>query len=252
MTEKQKRGPSTVNLFNLYPHTISRTKDGELLSSFVCETEADKEEWDKVATQLYTATAREYFNRSYNLFPKAGEDRSLLFYCAFELRCAIERVFFEMFSFIKKENLSNAEAKLWSAKDLKAALLSAEPQFKKKIEFLALLWKGDGGENVYFIPDLERLTRDYGRLNNYLHALKPSKADDVAWWISLRRLIIEIHDYAWPYCAGPRVHADFSEVATEIFLDFERGEKSPEEIEAILENRPEGFEVRCNLHFYHE
>lgn len=177
----------------------------------------DQADWNQLTLQHYDVTARGYFNRSFNMYRRSFDDYSVLFYCAFELRCAIERVFFEYLVHVTGSQLSKKAAKLWAANELQSALLESEPDFFWKIEFFNILavarkkWR-------YVIPvkNMFRLLRDYGLLHTYLHAQK-TKSDllkSPLWWHTFRDLIESLHRYAWRYCGGAKIRITLDDRAS--------------------------------------
>ena len=211
-------------------------------------------EWKRLNHEPYHGiSARAYFNRSYNLYPSAAENRNILFYCALELRCAIERVLFEYLSHIRSGSLAKNESKLWSAETLKAAIFTIEPEFSKKIEFLNLVLKARDIKTQFSVPDLEKISRDYGLLNNYLHAQKRrAHMIDAKWWLAFRRLIESIHDYAWPYCAEVRINIQLNVGALPLFQEFSRGQKTRDEVVASLKPWPDDISINTNYRNYIE
>lgn len=204
----------------------------------------DVDAWEEILRDQYGVTAWAYFNRSFNMLPRATADRTIFFYCAFELRCAIERVFYEYLSHFRSDQLTGKEAKLWSPKGLKTAVLAIDPDFIAKVDFLNLILEARGLTNRFTIPDLDRLSRDYGRLSEYLHAQRVSRSLNApSWWASFRELIENLHDYAWPLCSETRVSIQLNEVAERYFDDLQANRRSREATIEALKVYPEGFEV---------
>jgi hypothetical protein len=224
------------------------------MNLFDLYSEEDQAAWQKLAMQPYVLTARAYFNRSYKLYPRTAEDNSLLFYCALELRCAIEKVFYEYLSCLRRNSLSEAESKLWSAKDLKSSVFAVEPDFIEKIDFLNIIYESRDIKYPITLPDVDRLSRDYGRLNGYLHALKAETSDvrNIRWWAELRTFIEELHGYAWPYCSQARIRLEFNNVAERLFEDYKAGRKTRQDLLDIFRSGSENYEVSSDYRFYHK
>ena len=212
----------------------------------------DPAAWQENVRHPYVISAWAYFNRSFDMLPRAAADKTVLFYCAFELRCAIERVFYEYLAHLRSDKLTAKEVKLWSAKDLKAAVLTIDPEFIAKVDFLNVLLEARGLAHRFTIPDLDRLSRDYGRLHTYLHAQRcsPSELYAPRWWVKLRKLIEDLHDYAWPLCSETRVSIQLNVVAEDYFEDFQAKRKSREETVEALRIIPEGFEAAAQHRNY--
>ena len=188
------------------------------------------------------------------MFPRSKDDRTVLFYCAFELRCAIERIFYECLSNIRREKLTKKESEFWSARNLKAAVLAIDPDFEAKVDFLNLMLEARGISHRFTVPDLKRLSKDYGRLHHYLHAQRTAsgKTADPRWWDEFRGLIEEIHDYAWPLCSEPKTHIEFNEVAMRFFEGYKRGRMTPDRAIAAMKVGLEGFEAAAQYRNFYD
>lgn len=129
-------------------------------------------------------------------------DFYLLLYSALDTRLCIERTLFEYLLLIKNNELSARLEKLYAATDLKKAILQEEPAFFRKLEFVRLLLPFFGYTAQVVSPNLELLSRCYGRIGGYLHT--PKRPLDTwaqgKWWAKLKRALdeaiphlIEIH-----------------------------------------------------------
>ena len=127
----------------------------------------------------------------------------LLLYAAVDTRLCIERTLFEYLIFIKSGDLPARLERLYSATDLKKAILREEPDFFRKLEFMGLFVKFlPYDKPVVVVPDLDLLSQCYGRTNDYLHC--PKRPDETwrkpEWWAELGESLnksilhlIEIH-----------------------------------------------------------
>ena len=89
-----------------------------------------------------------------------------------DFRFCIERLLFEYLALIKNTQVSKTLQKLYRASDLSKAIIKAEPNFFKKLEFLNIYMECLGMKEKFILPDLEKLTKIYSGLNKYLHAPK--------------------------------------------------------------------------------
>jgi hypothetical protein len=64
---------------------------------------------------------------------ETGPQLYLLLYCALDTRLCIERTLFEYLLLIENNDLSERLEKIYSASDLKRAILAAEPAFFRKL-----------------------------------------------------------------------------------------------------------------------
>ena len=121
-----------------------------------------------------------------------------------------------------------------------------------KLDFLNLVLKAKEYHCEFVVPDLDQLSKDYGRLNDYLHAQKAESdlVHHIDWWADFRALIKRLHSYIWPYCAQPRMRVELNSVAEKLFNDFKHGYKTHNEVLAELKPPPEGFEIITNFRNY--
>jgi hypothetical protein len=215
-------------------------------------TNADNspEAWQRLLREPYHVSAWAYFNRSYNLLPRASDDRGVLFYCAFELRCAIERILYEYLSHIRNDKLTRQEIGFWSAKTLKQGILDIDPDFIAKIDFMNIILEARGSKHRFAIPDLDALSKDYARLNVYLHAQKRQQLQP-SWWATLKDLVERLHAYAWPFCSQTKIHVELNEAAIRLFEDYKSGRSNREEALQALKTSPEDWKANVrHRNFY--
>ena len=149
----------------------------------------------------YTTSAYGYWSRAREILSKFEQSRHQLFYAAYELRCAMEVFLFEYLEFLRDGDLTAKLRKLYSEKDLKAAILKIEPHFTKRIEFSNLIHRAMGLDVVNIpVPDLARLAEYYGRIGGYMHIQKQEMDSD--GWNDLETLIKQtqtfLHDLVHP------------------------------------------------------
>ena len=178
-----------------------------------------------------------YLDRaSANLSPfDTSRDGALLFYAALEFRFAIERF---LFAYLTRVNgdIGKTQEKLYEAGKLKAAILRAEPEFVKKLEFTNLCVKAIGHHLTIPIPDLDELDRLYGRLGRYLHAIKrPGETlQSHKWWTDLENLLREIEGVLAPVASQPIAGFSLNDAGLALFKDFTAGKKTEEEVKACF------------------
>ena len=179
-------------------------------------------------------------NRALSLLAEYRQTRevALLLYSALDVRLCIERTLFEYLVLIKNDTLSKRVQKLYSASDLKKAILDEDPQFIQKIEFMNLFIPFMPYEGKPIItPDLELLSSTYGRSNEYLHV--PKRPEDTweneSWWEKLHdtldattKHLVEIH-------SNLMGGIDLNEKGQGLFDKFVSGDLSIDEVRAILE-----------------
>jgi hypothetical protein len=175
------------------------------------------------------------------MYPRSFEDVRLLFYCAFELRCAIERVFYECLLHLSDGSLSKKASKLWAANDLRAAILETDADFFWKVEFFNIAAVARK-EHRYVMPlrNMQRLLRDYGLLHPYLHSQRAG-SDSLSsplWWHTFRDLIEDLHCYAWRYCAGFHLKITLDELGRRLLEDLKSGTVRRQELIEKLRRNP--------------
>jgi len=176
-----------------------------------------------------------HYNRAVICLDKAFSfpDGSYLFYASLELRICIERILFEYLVIINvdEQRIDNFFNK-YRIKNLSKAILEAEPEFIKKLEYTNFYLTTIGAGFPLEIPDNERLNSYYGRLGNYLHNIKdPSKAtQNEEWWNSFIQLVNEVREYLFKFFKFPRAYLNLNEKGIESYIAFRDGTMSLEEI----------------------
>ncbi len=140
-----------------------------------------------MSISLKSYDVNDTLNRALNQLEAYRQRRqvSLLLYAALDVRLCIERTLFEYLVLVKNDKLSKRMEKLYSASDLRKAILSKDPQFLEKVKFMNLFvpfMSYEEGKSI-ITPDLELLSSTYGQSNGYLHV--PKRPDDTwedAWW----------------------------------------------------------------------
>jgi len=170
-------------------------------------------------------------------FEKTGNVYFLL-YSALDTRLCIERILFEYLILIKTQDLPARLERLYSASDLKKAILKEEPVFFKKLEFLNLFVKFLPYEQEIIIPDLELLSQTYGRTNDYLHCPKrPAKTwQNIDWWGPLESSLKQAIPHLLQILSGLMGHIDLNPKGMALFEQFASGEITSDEVTKKLED----------------
>lgn len=170
-------------------------------------------------------------------FEKTGNVHFLL-YGALDTRLCIERTLFEYLVLIKTQDIPPRLERLYSASDLKRAILKEEPSFFKKLEFLSLFIKFLPYDQEIVIPDLDLLSQTYGRTNDYLHCPKrPAKTwQNMDWWVPLEISLKQTIPHLVQILSGPMGHIDLSPMGLVLFEKFASGEITSEEVTMKLED----------------
>lgn len=170
-------------------------------------------------------------------FEKTGNVYFLL-YSALDTRLCIERTLFEYLVLIKTQDIPPRLERLYSASDLKKAILKEEPVFFKKLEFLSLFVKYLPYEKEIVIPDLDLLSQTYGRANDYLHCPKrPAKTwQNMDWWVPLERSLKQTIPHLLQILSSPMGHIDLNPMGVALFEKFVSGEITSDEVRKNLEN----------------
>jgi hypothetical protein len=168
-------------------------------------------------------------------FEKTGNVYFLL-YSALDTRLCIERTLFEYLVLIKTQDIAPRLERLYSASDLKKAILKEEPVFFKKLEFLRLFAKYLPYEKEIVIPDLDLLSQTYGRTNNYLHCPKrPAKTwQKMDWWLPLVISLKQTIPHLEQILSSPMAHINLNPMGTALFEKFVSGEITSDEVTKIL------------------
>lgn len=169
-------------------------------------------------------------------FEKTGNVYFLL-YSALDTRLCIERTLFEYLVLIKTQDIPPRLERLYSASDLKKAILKEEPVFFKKLEFLSLFVKYLPYEKEIVIPDLDLLSQTYGRTNDYLHCPKrPAKTwQNMDWWVPLEISLKKTIPHLVQILSSPMGHIDLNSMGMALFEKFVSGEITSDEVRKNLE-----------------
>jgi hypothetical protein len=177
-------------------------------------------------------------NRLLALIEDYCRTKPLLIYSALELRFSIERTLFEYLGLIHNLELSKHLEKLYSAKDLRSAILNEEPKFYEKIEFMATLAPYMGTDREVRKPDLELLADCYAKLGDYLHAPKrPEKSwQDLEWWTRLENTISKgMKHLIWVH-EGALGFIELNDQGQALFDRFVSGEMSLSDAKSYLDD----------------
>lgn len=154
-----------------------------------------------------------------------------LFYTALELRFCIEQTLRTYLELLRVE-WTKPLAKLYRAKDLKQAILNAEPEFVEKLAFVDVLIRAIHPTGVFQL-DLDKLNTYYGRLGAYLHApLYENKTVKVAsWWQSFSDLLVEIKAYLKEVLRHPMATFHPAGDGWKMFARWKAGEVTDAEVQ---------------------
>jgi len=132
----------------------------------------------------FEITAESHLIRAIELLKKNSMPEK--FYCAYELRCCIERILLEYLILLKyPEKLSRSEEREYRGERLYNFMKCYDLEFEKKFEFANIYLEAMGVEQNMRIPNFDRLNEIHGRLGNYLHALKvPEETIENRDWLS--------------------------------------------------------------------
>ncbi len=165
-------------------------------------------------------------------------ERPLLLYAALELRFTIERTLFEYLVLVKNLEMSKNIEKLYSAKDLKNAILHADPQFPRKLEFMIAFAPHISSTAEIRKPDLGLLSQTYGFLGSYLHAPKKPEVtwESPKWWSELEKRIRKAVQHLVDLHSGPFAHIDLNKEGTSLFLRYASGELSFKQLKQYFQD----------------
>ncbi len=169
---------------------------------------------------------------------QATGDLASLLYCALDVRLCIERQLFVYLVLIKSAEIPAKLERLYSATDLRKAILTEEPNFYKKIEFFAIFMEFLPYPGPVVVPDLDVLSDGYGRLNNYLHAPKrPSRTSrDAKWWAELEACLKSTMAHLRDILSAPTGNIELNDQGSILFQAFLSGEKTADEVRTLLKD----------------
>ena len=172
--------------------------------------------------ERYRSDAYGYWDRSRRGLNDFELSRHKLFYVAYELRCAIEAFLYDYLSFVHDGELTKKLNRLYSAKDLKAAILRIEPSFEKRIQFDNLIHESMGFSVVNIpVPDLNRLGMIYGKLGKYMHIQKEMMDDDdLKKWFDLESLVKQAQEYLHDLVHPQKARVKLTDEGIKLFTKY--------------------------------
>jgi len=184
----------------------------------------------------YRSDAYGYWDRSRRGLNEFELARHKLFYVAYELRCAIEAFLYDYLSFIHDGELTKKLNKLYSAKNLRAAILRIEPYFEKRIQFDNLIHESMGFSVVNIpVPDLNRLGKIYGKLGSYMHIQKElMDDDDLKKWVDLESLVKEAQGYLHDIVHPQKARVKLTDEGIELFTKYAQNQLDDAEVRRSL------------------
>lgn len=182
----------------------------------------------------YDITSGGHFQRglaNLELFQKANI-APLLFYTALEFRCCIERLLIEYLGLMHIEDIPKRIEKIYRVKELKNEILSIEPRFIKKLEFINIYFEAHNLPYRTSILDLDLLNKFYGKIGQYVHSNKyPEKtSENSEWWSSFLELLDKIQKHLFSILNNSFADFNFNQYGWETFDSFDSGEFSKEEL----------------------
>jgi hypothetical protein len=183
--------------------------------------------------------AESYFRKGLDKLGEFRDAKELLYYTALDYRFCIERLLFEYLVIVKNSQISKNLQKLYRAYDLSKAILKVEPNFFRKLDFVNLYLECLGVKERIFKPDLEKLTKIYSGLNNFLHAPKTieQSIEDSKSFNKFSELIDLATKTLGEILSNPRGSIDLNEKGLVLFEKFANNEIS--ELETIEEIKTE-------------
>jgi len=193
-----------------------------------------------VGVSMKSYDVNDTLNRALSRLTEYRQSRevALLLYAALDVRLCIERTLFEYLVLIKNDKLSKRVEKLYSASDLKKAILDEDPQFVQKIEFMNLFVPFMPYEGKSIItPDLALLSSTYGQSNGYLHVPKcPEDTwENESWWERLHEILDAATKHLVEIHSNLMGGINLNEKGQDLFDKFVSGGLSIDAVKAILE-----------------
>ena len=138
----------------------------------------------------------------------------------------------------RKNALPARLERLYSATNLKKAIIQEEPEFFRKLEFMGLFVKFLPYDNpVIVVPNLDLLSQCYARANDYLHC--PKRPDEtwqkLDWWAGLEGSLNKGIPHLVDIHTGLMGHMNLSPMGEDLYSKFVDGELSSDEVVAELE-----------------
>lgn len=177
--------------------------------------------------QGYEIGPEAYFWRGYRNLEHARDNQfpPALFYAAFEFRCCIEQTLRVYLELLGHENWSKQLEKMYLANDLKKKILSLEPEFNKKLEFVDILIRAVGNKGAFQL-DLDELDKLYGRIGGYMHAqVKPPKTvENPKWWGRFYDVLVESSNYLGSVLSHDLAQMSLSDKGWNLYDRWKSGE----------------------------
>lgn len=170
----------------------------------------------------------------------ATQDRRFLFYAALEMRFTIEAILFEYLWAVSKKDLSKSEQKLYSAKTLKAAILSVDPLFQQKLDFVDMCsYYGDDFKR-FVKPDLNMLSEVYGLLGAFLHVQKRANHGNrlsKEFWFDFATVLERPAQHIALVLSAPFITIEFTDEGLDLIRSYSSGELSQSDVRERLNKR---------------
>jgi hypothetical protein len=180
---------------------------------------------DDIVLRSRETTSRYHLDiaRSWRLIGEANKQHSPLAYAAFEYRCCIERLCFELFYLIKDEHLNQEDLKVVErfSSLLKAIYVSqgGKRKLERRMIFNRILSQANRAPKSQWIPmfKIGILQKYWHNLSEYCHRqLKPKatwKSLGAAWVSDGYAKLNEVETYLWPILMDSHI-GWYSEIET--------------------------------------
>jgi hypothetical protein len=183
----------------------------------------------------YPITPIAYFKRYIRNIDLHNEtqEKCHLIYASLELRFTIEALLFSYLHALNGGELTQSQQKLYRPKDLKKAILSVDPLFLVKLEFVDMASFMNRLTSSQLRPDIDLLSLVHGKLGYWLHAEYSAVVRRVPEerWIQLSNLFDSLNKHLSLVLSYPLLQFNLSEEGEELMVRYARGELTKPEVE---------------------
>lgn len=171
-------------------------------------------------------------------FQKSTEHRYSLLYASLDIRYLIEKIM-DVYFVLVNDSISKNEAKQYKPDDRIRLIKKYEAYLDKKIEYIKIIGEIENNEILrnQKIPNLNILSVNYGKINDYLHLPKEpeKKQDNSEWWFNLLELLVNTYNYISDLTEYPiGFPNDFTAKLEDPVKQFCTGEISREELKSEM------------------
>ena len=190
-------------------------------------------DYPKLKVEGYGLQPQEYFWRGEEMLKQAIENQNphFLFYAAFEFRCCLEQTLKVYLELINPDSWSKTMAKLYRTKRIKKKILSREPEFYKKVEFVDICIRSMGLKGVHSL-DLDAADKHYGMIGDFMHAqVRPDDTvENPEWWGRFVAVLRHTRDYLFDILSHDMGFIDLNEGGWELYEKWKAGDLTEEEV----------------------